>query len=97
MKTDYICNSNLANGDKLQTYIGRASKTRLSDTENLDNFQTTQIAGNDAHADVYISVIPWLSYISMRELFTCYSWSAVQSPQYDSKYKSSRILNNHDK
>lgn len=79
MKTDYICNCNLANGDKLQTYIGRASKTRLSDTENLDNFQTTQIAGNDAHADVYISVIPRLSYISKRELFTCYSWSAVQS------------------
>ena len=36
-------------------------------------FKSTQIAGNDAHADVYISVFKDCHIYQKRELFTCYS------------------------
>lgn len=43
-------------------------KTQLSDTGNLDNFQSTQIAGNDAHAGVYIHSPQGLNIYLWREL-----------------------------
>lgn len=36
-------------------------------------FKSTKIAGNDAHADVYISVFKDCHVYQKRELFTCYS------------------------
>ena len=41
---------------RIRAYCKRASSTELSDTENLDNFQSTQIASNGAHAEVYTPV-----------------------------------------
>ena len=40
----YELSLNLHKMHNLQTIRNRASETRPSDTENLDNFQTTQIA-----------------------------------------------------
>ena len=42
-------------------------------------FKSIQIAGNDAHADVYIAASRGLTYISKAWAFTCYLWKAVQS------------------
>lgn len=36
-------------------------------------FKSTQMAGNGAHADVYIAVLKTVPYTQKRELFTCYS------------------------